>query len=49
MLRPFPRMTYDEAMNRYGSDKPDTRFGLELVDFRKSSKTQALKVFASSS
>ena len=29
---PFPRMTWHEAMNRFGTDRPDTRFGMELKD-----------------
>ncbi|MGG3160379.1 aspartate--tRNA ligase [Geobacillus stearothermophilus] len=44
--RPFPRMTYDEAMNRYGSDKPDVRFGLELVDVSEAVRDSAFQVFA---
>ncbi|QSB49963.1 aspartate--tRNA ligase [Parageobacillus toebii] len=43
---PFPRMSYDEAMSRYGSDKPDTRFGLELVDVSEIVKNSSFKVFA---
>ncbi|KEF39397.1 aspartyl-tRNA synthetase [Schinkia azotoformans MEV2011] len=43
---PFPRMTYDEAMSRYGSDKPDTRFGMELVDVGELVKDTEFKVFA---
>lgn len=44
---PFPRMTYDEAMSRYGSDKPDTRFGMELIDIAEVAKKSSLKVFTS--
>jgi aspartyl-tRNA synthetase len=43
---PFPRMTYDEAISRFGSDKPDTRFGLELVDLSEVIKDSGFKVFA---
>lgn len=43
---PFPRMTYDEAMLRYGSDKPDTRFGMELVDVSEIVKNSSFKVFS---
>ncbi|MDR4948704.1 aspartate--tRNA ligase [Neobacillus cucumis] len=43
---PFPRMTYAEAMSRFGSDKPDTRFGLELVDLSEIVKDSGFKVFA---
>ena len=43
---PFPRLTYAEAMDRYGSDKPDTRFGLELVDVSDLMKSSGFKVFS---
>ena len=43
---PFPRLTYHEAMDRYGTDKPDTRFGLELVDISEIVKDSAFKVFS---
>jgi aspartyl-tRNA synthetase len=43
---PFPRMTYAEAMSRYGSDKPDTRFDLELIDVSPIVQKSGFKVFA---
>ena len=43
--RPFPKMTWDEAMNRFGSDKPDTRFGMELIDLSEVVKDVDFKVF----
>ena len=42
---PFPRLNYKEAMDRYGSDKPDTRFKLELVDVTDIAKDCEFKVF----
>ncbi len=44
---PFTRMTYDEAMRRFGTDRPDTRFGLELVDLTGTLKGCGFKVFRS--
>jgi aspartyl-tRNA synthetase len=44
--RPFPRLTFEEAMNRFGSDKPDMRFGLEIRDFTPALRNSAFKVFA---
>jgi aspartyl-tRNA synthetase len=43
---PFPRMAYAEAMNRFGSDKPDLRFGLELIDLSAQFEGGAFTVFA---
>ncbi|WP_226583292.1 aspartate--tRNA ligase [Halobacillus litoralis] len=43
---PFPRMSYKEAMERFGSDKPDTRFGLELVNISDEVKDSGFKVFS---
>ncbi len=42
---PFPRMSYGEAMARYGLDAPDTRFGLELIDLTSTFRESSFKVF----
>ena len=44
-IESFPRMTYDEAMERYGSDKPDVRFGMEFVDFSPVAQGKGFGVF----
>jgi aspartyl-tRNA synthetase len=44
---PFPRLAFHDAMNRFGVDKPDMRFGLELADFTETFRTSGFKVFAS--
>lgn len=44
---PFKRMTYEKAMKTYGTDKPDTRFGLEFADFSELVKNSEFKIFSS--
>ena len=43
---PLPRLTYTEAMNRFGSDKPDLRFGMEITDLSETVKATEFPVFA---
>jgi aspartyl-tRNA synthetase len=45
LARPFRRLTWDEAIRRYGSDKPDLRFGLELVDCSELFRSGLFQVF----
>ena len=47
MIKPFPRLEYAEAMDRYGSDKPDLRFGLEMTDVTNLAKETEFRVFLS--
>src|SRR5438045_3204373 len=42
---PFPRMTWHDAMDRYGSDKPDLRFGMEMIDLAEVFREAQFKVF----
>lgn len=43
--RPFPKLTYQEAIDRYGTDKPDTRFGFEIVDLKAPALASEFQVF----
>lgn len=45
VMSPFPRLSYAEALDRYGSDKPDLRFGLELIDLTEALGASEFRVF----
>ena len=47
IIKPFPRLEYADAMNRYGSDKPDLRFGLEMTDVTTLANETEFRVFLS--
>ncbi|MDW8141431.1 MAG: aspartate--tRNA ligase [Candidatus Bipolaricaulota bacterium] len=46
VARPFPRLSYADALERYGSDKPDLRFGLEIVDLSQAVSGIEFRIFA---
>ena len=45
LATPFPRVSFQEALETYGTDKPDRRYGLKLVDFTETFRTSSFKVF----
>ena len=46
IFSPFPKMSYTDAMNRYGTDKPDLRFGMEIMDVSDAVRKTELRVFS---
>ena len=47
LTKPFPRLTYQECMDRYGSDKPDLRYGMEMANLNDFARTTEFRVFTS--